>query len=52
MPKARFSAHLSKYKEVLNQIWSRGVAGATPWKIKIILSQSTEMLLNQINNTF
>ena len=31
---ARFRAYydLSKYKEV-NQIWSRGVVGATPWKI-------------------
>ena len=33
MPNARFRAYLSKYKEVLNQIWSRDVVGATPWKI-------------------
>ena len=30
MPKARFRTYLSKYKEVLNQIWNRGVVGAAP----------------------
>ena len=35
MPNARFTAYLSKYKEVLNQIWSRDVVGATPWKIRL-----------------
>ena len=30
MPNARFRAYLSKYKEVLNQIWSRGCGGCNP----------------------
>ena len=38
MPNARFRAYLSIYKEVLNQTWSRGVVGATPCNIQIVLS--------------
>ena len=30
MPNARFRAYLSIYKEVLNQIWSRGCGGCNP----------------------
>ena len=32
----RHRAYLSKYKEVFNQIWSRGVVGATPWKMWVV----------------
>ena len=32
IPNARFRAYLSKYNEVFNQIWCRGVVGVTPWK--------------------
>ena len=30
MPNPRFRAYLSKYKEVLSQIWSRGCGGCNP----------------------
>ena len=29
-PKSRFRACLSKYKELFNQIWSRGCGGCNP----------------------
>ena len=30
MPNAKFRGYLSKYKEVLNQLWSRGCGGCNP----------------------
>ena len=30
MPNGRFRVYLSKYKEVLSQIWSRGRGGCNP----------------------
>ena len=33
MPNPRFRAYLSKYKEVLSQIWSRGRGGCNPLEV-------------------
>ena len=49
MSNARFRAYLSKYKEVLNQIWSRGRGGCNPLEYIGFYLISTKMSLNSRN---